>query len=601
MALRTSDADDLRTLDLSVPPLTSLLDEKKYPNNKQTSSSDHPVILRTPPARENEHDPNVDKFASLFTPSAPKSSPTLFPVPQQTSSSSQLQKELSTTEDSGSFISVSAYEDPLSSLLPSSNSSLGVPTNFEWDKDDEELLSTPVLFPVQSPPMSVVPTSSQPPSQPTHSDNASLTFFDKFARNAKRNSEIRRKGLVDELLEFADNPLYFLHNEKEAMQKEGQEDGRNTFGNGEQPTSDPELQTSSPPSLSPDDAILHDLDPGYFSSGRLVNINANSDNDKKPSQRWLSDSPHARSPSLPSPATLAPPIINSIIPLDLHNPSNEASTRSDTSFSRSTSSTFSAKWMSNLLKTSSGGGHHQQQEGHGRTPALASIFGVNADASSSSHPPSRTSPPTAASTVSAIYRRNSSSPFRNHPTPHPQPHVSHTLPTPSTSSSLSTVKHTASPFGAHVYIPPSGAPGFKGDSYDWDKGFSNELEKEIVRGRTGGRVNGKGQRVDVDDGRRMLETNTQAHIRADVGVGIGIGALMEKKSGNLDLKGRRASTTPVLSPNLANLVRYSLFFFEFTAQLRSLFMSSYARISRLSPVFLDLGHWFIHLTNMEYR
>ena len=37
------------------------------------------------------------------------------------------------------------------------------------------------------------------------------------------------------------------------------------------------------------------------------------------------------------------------------------------------------------------------------------------------------------------------------------------------------------------------------------------------------------------------------------GIG-GIAALMEKKTGSLDMKGRRVSTSPVLSQNLANLV-----------------------------------------------
>ena len=112
----------------------------------------------------------------------------------------------------------------------------------------------------------------------------------------------------------------------------------------------------------------------------------------------------------------------------------------------------------------------------------------------------------------------------------------------------------ASPFGSHTYIPPSGAPGFRGDLYDWDKGYSNELEREIVRGRSTDRGNGKERSVDADGKGRTLETEMQSHIRADVGVGIGIGALMEKKSGDLDLKGRRAATTPVLSQNLAILV-----------------------------------------------
>ena len=35
---------------------------------------------------------------------------------------------------------------------------------------------------------------------------------------------------------------------------------------------------------------------------------------------------------------------------------------------------------------------------------------------------------------------------------------------------------------------------------------------------------------------------------------IGIGAFMERITGNLDMKGRKTSTSPVLSQNLANLV-----------------------------------------------
>ena len=52
----------------------------------------------------------------------------------------------------------------------------------------------------------------------------------------------------------------------------------------------------------------------------------------------------------------------------------------------------------------------------------------------------------------------------------------------------------------------------------------------------------------MDDKGRILEIEMQAR------AGIGLGAFMEKKIGNLDMKGRRASTAPVLSQNLANSV-----------------------------------------------
>ena len=485
---------------------------------------------------------------TLFTPSTPRPSPTLFPVPLPISESntfrSRVHKEHVPTDD---FVSVSANEDPLSLLssAPSnSSSSLGIPTTFEWDNDvGDELSSIPMLMP--EPPSTAVITSSH---QPTRTDNASLTFFDKFAQDAKRNSEIRRKGLMDELLKCADDPLYFLHNGIERNLKKEEENRGDTFDSSLEPTT----TITSYPSPPPVDTVLHDLDHEYFSSGRVVpiDINTHNDNDKTPSDHRLSSSFHTRSPSQPSPPTLAPPIMDSNISSDLHTLSDEQSTRSDTSSPLSSSSSFPARWMSHLLKTGSGTGQQLQLQHHGQavTSTLESILGLNVDASSSSsHPPSGTSPPTAASTVSAIHRRNSSSlPIRHHQsTPHLQPHASLTLP-----RSI-VFKHTASPFGSHSYIPPSGAPGFRGESYDWDKGFSNELEREIVRGGSSVAENGNEESSSVDDKGRPLETEMQAqYTRA----GIGIGAYMEKKTGHLDLKGRRASTSPVLSENLANLV-----------------------------------------------
>lgn len=508
----------------------SLPDQKTYP----PSSS-----------RGNEHDPTIDKFSTLFMPSTPRASPTLPPLLPHIFRS-QHQKEYSTTD----FISVSANEDPLSL---SATSSLGVSKSFKLDKDHDEPLTIPVLMPVPAPSVpAIVPTSSQPSYQPTRSDNASLTFFDKFAQSAKRNSEIRRKGLVDELLRCQANPLYFLHNETENPQEQNaqpQEDPPTTFDDPQQTTSDSELQTS-PLSSSPPLAttMLHDLDHEYFSSKRPININTHDDNDKTPSERRPSPFP----PPLPS---LTSSVADSHISSEPEpNPlSRKTSTKSDTSPSRSLSSSFSTRWMSNLLKSSTGSVHHHQQ-GHGATPTLESILGVNADASSSSsslHPPSGISSPTASSTAAEIYKRSLSSPqIYHHHHPNPHPIISHTLPM----SFDRVIKHTASPFGSHSYIPPSGAPGFKGDSYDWDKGFSNELEREIVQGRSDiGNGNGHGNNHTVvtqqrDQPGSLTDTEMQAH------VAVGIGAFMEKKSGNLDLKGRRAGTTPVLSQNLAILV-----------------------------------------------
>ena len=150
--------------------------------------------------------------STLFTPPSPRSSSTLLPVTPHISSSirSRVQKEHATTDEHGYFVTVSANEDPLSLLSASSNPSLGVPTTFELDIEVKDHLSlTPSLLPASS----IAPTSSQSPScQPTRTDNASLSLFGKFVQNAKHNSDIRRKGLMDELLKFDNEPLYFLHN-----------------------------------------------------------------------------------------------------------------------------------------------------------------------------------------------------------------------------------------------------------------------------------------------------------------------------------------------------------------------------------------------------
>jgi len=98
-----------------------------------------------------------------------------------------------------------------------------------------------------------------------------------------------------------------------------------------------------------------------------------------------------------------------------------------------------------------------------------------------------------------------------------------------------------SPFASHVYIPPTGAPGFQGERYDWDKGFSAELDNELdkeynsaERELTGvAKKKGKGKQREV----------------------VGVGRLMEKKSGSVELLGRKASTTSILGVQLADAIR----------------------------------------------
>ena len=88
------------------------------------------------------------------------------------------------------------------------------------------------------------------------------------------------------------------------------------------------------------------------------------------------------------------------------------------------------------------------------------------------------------SILPATHTRQATDPgrtLRGHPNPHPHT-PGHTPTQPVTithNTPFTPTGHANSPFAAHVYIPPSGAPGFRGEAYDWDKGYSIELEREL--------------------------------------------------------------------------------------------------------------------------
>lgn len=71
-------------------------------------------------------------------------------------------------------------------------------------------------------------------------------------------------------------------------------------------------------------------------------------------------------------------------------------------------------------------------------------------------------------------------------------------------------------------MPPTGAPGYKGEQKHWDKGFSADLDAETTAAANMGRA-------------------------------------IEKKTGYVELVGRKEYTTPILNATLANLVNDSFF------------------------------------------
>ncbi|KAI6161065.1 hypothetical protein EDD17DRAFT_1482392, partial [Pisolithus thermaeus] len=139
----------------------------------------HPSPLRPPRHHLDESD--IDRFATLFTPATPPATPTQTVDSNEQSPPNRLSQSLSrptqhrrtrtessADSDFGPFVSVPPHQDPLT-----------------------------------SPPgvMSLIPPSANADS---------LDYFGQFTTTAKVASERKRKGVLDELLEHQDDPLYFL-------------------------------------------------------------------------------------------------------------------------------------------------------------------------------------------------------------------------------------------------------------------------------------------------------------------------------------------------------------------------------------------------------
>ena len=361
------------------------------------------------------------------------------------------------------------------------------------------------------------------------------------------------------------------------------------------------------------------------------------------------------------------------------------------SSSYQTLSSLSSKWVSSLL--GGGPGSPPVASSIGARPALESIYSQGQSASSNRRP-------------SIGQRRNSSLPHESSPTNTTyatEQHVSH-APTPPPSSTQpfysiqpptithstpfgpASVTHGSSAFAPPVYVPPTGAPGFRGDSYDWDKGFSDELENERRgiampkvsstqrregdgRGRDrpglSGSSSGMGSWVpssrggwssgffgsvragqgkaktpspsssvlalgNGNDPKRSSSPSVYSQARGYDGTyessnrtgdalvkhtghereskvlghhGQGMGDFIEKKLGTLELVGRKASSTPVLSPALAGLVSTSLLnnqLSDMFLQLRS-HLPALSRLSKFWTLIYSLDQHGISLNTLYSR
>ncbi|KAI6022981.1 TLD-domain-containing protein [Pisolithus microcarpus] len=153
------------------------------------------------PPRHHLDESDIDRFATLFAPATPPATPTQtvdsneqsLPIRLSQSLSRPTQHrrtrtESSTDSDFGPFVSVPPHQDPLTSPP-------GVKSVIQPSEDADSL------------------TGLGEPSQPELTGtarNVSLDYFGQFTTTAKVASEQKRKGVLDELLEHQDDPLYFL-------------------------------------------------------------------------------------------------------------------------------------------------------------------------------------------------------------------------------------------------------------------------------------------------------------------------------------------------------------------------------------------------------
>ncbi|KAF9552225.1 hypothetical protein CPC08DRAFT_823007 [Agrocybe pediades] len=496
------------------PPSASAL---SHSQNIASGVQDTGYAMNTPTTTNyattsTQHDDTDDKFATLFNPATPRASPTLFPAPlpandamgskvdqlprpkAHTRRHSRASSVASEQSDFGAFVSVPAFEDPLTA---------NATFDQEWEQIPEAVPSsteTSSLSSRHDPASSTTmgasssrSTSRSRNAPPSNTANPTLSFFDQFAQDAKDRSSKTRSLVLDELLLHEDDPLYFLKDQQKNLEETDDfpipaPDSAKTIV---LPSSPP-----PPPPPAPFDArktpiidLHNDLDHDYFRSisktpqtqahkhGPLHSTPSRSSSFAVAEPRLAppiaspegatgttGSHPHDSSDVLTHQLTVSPP------------PMEDEDQHQQSLLSSSISSLPGGKWVSTLLRGTSPPTSDQH---HSARPALESIFH---DPSSSDNKRRSTSPSPARQRV--------------------QPNFTHTSafapPVASTSA------HNPSPFAPHVYVPPSGAPGYTGEGYGWDKGFSDELEAE--REREKGSVRERGRERDAR--KEQVKANT---------------------------------------------------------------------------------------------
>ncbi|KAJ6578770.1 TLD-domain-containing protein [Mycena vulgaris] len=460
-------------------------------------------------------DSPLDSIPVLVPVPASSRAPT--PTPSTTKTRAQLDREAEEAFNKFSTLfspptpRASPVLDPLS--LPELAPSTDVAPPMSPDSEFGSFVSVPAAqdpLSLMTPGLGLVSpmqpeSSAEAPARPGNPRTVSQNFFDQFSQSAKDRTESKR-DLLDELLMHEDDPLYWLKDQSASPPKED------------------ELLPSEKPNPYLTDS-LSDLDYEFFASSHA----------KTPHRRSSSSSSHIRSPIARSPPTLAPPLASSstsadapgfdVSPPPRHNaPARSNSYASLTSISKSSG----AKWVASFLPTA-------------LSPPAAAI------PNTSMFPPSPSTSTSAAPSLSSSLIL---------PPQHP----------PLAPARVPDLSHFTPFAPAHAdgaYVAPSGAPGFRGAAaYDWDRGFSHALERDLGVGVGAGASASPVPYSDFDEGDELVagagartatpngRGNGNGH-----GAKEGVGVLLEKKmNGAVSLVGRREGTVSVLTPELVSLL-----------------------------------------------
>ncbi|KAI5116309.1 hypothetical protein M0805_009635 [Coniferiporia weirii] len=374
----------------------------------------HNVLQTNTQAHSSEPPTSNDLFAVLTTPSSPSSSRRpVFQAPAPTSavqitrSRRSLDRDTASPESSefGSFVSVSAAEDPLFSGTES----------FDVISDSEAAKIR------QAPP---------------------FVNFGKLTEEARIRSERNERRVLDELHVHEDDPLAWLGTTGTKPSPRGVDNERQNENVDEDPVAS---------ALHEAGTTLIDLDTPSSESAPPLPV----------------PSPDFRPSTLPR--TASDTVVHRI------------RSRSPPTFPASLSSSFNASlprsWMSTLLSARSAPAQ----------PSPSSALGLtSSDASSERHEANLSTSPSQTALHALFTRANTQSP----PSPTSQParhfrfstegHMpAHAATLPATLPSADTLKSTGpSPFAAHAYLAPSGAPGFGGDR-NWNPA---QFEFEVGKG-----------------------------------------------------------------------------------------------------------------------